>query len=141
LNFDIYDLLTCKICTFSNKGQSEIIQKNIFLTFQWSCLILYLYKQFLRLGQNIPLSSNGFVNIKLAYIIANNGWILTTTIFWLDIWLSGTFLSIYTHYKCHFIFQKYILIFVERFKKAIYRAQHWRVSAVARDNIWLLGTL
>jgi hypothetical protein len=26
-------------------------------------------------------------------------------------------------------------------KKAIYRAQHWRVSAVARDNIWLLGTL
>ena len=32
------------------------------------------------------------------------------TIFWLDIWLSGIFLSSYTHYKCHFIFQKYILI-------------------------------
>jgi hypothetical protein len=31
---------------------------------------------------------------------------LTSTIFWLDIWLSGTFLSSYTHYKCHFIFQK-----------------------------------
>ena len=43
--------------------------------------------------------SNGFVNIKLAYIIAINGWILTSTIFWLDIWLSGTFLSSYTHYK------------------------------------------
>ena len=57
-------------------------------------------------------SSNGFVNIKLAYIIAINGWILTSTIFWLDIWLSSTFLSSYTHYKCHFIFQKYILIFV-----------------------------
>ena len=40
----------------SNKGQSEIIQKFIFLTFQWLCLILYLYKQFLRLGQNRPLS-------------------------------------------------------------------------------------
>jgi hypothetical protein len=26
-------------------------------------------------------------------------------------------------------------------KEAIYRAQHWRVSAVAWDNIWLLGTL
>jgi hypothetical protein len=38
--------------------------------------------------------SNGFVAIKLAYIIAINGWILTSTIFWLDIWLSGTFLSI-----------------------------------------------
>ena len=25
--------------------------------------------------------SNGFVNIKLAYIIAINGWILTSTIF------------------------------------------------------------
>ena len=56
--------------------------------------------------------SNGFVNIKLAYIIAINGWILTSTIFWLDIWLSGTFLSSYAHYKCHFIFQKYILIFL-----------------------------
>ena len=56
--------------------------------------------------------SNGFVNIKLAYIIAINGWILTSTIYWLDIWLSGTFLSSYTHYKCHFIFQKYILIFL-----------------------------
>jgi hypothetical protein len=44
--------------------------------------------------------SNGFVNIKLAYIIAINGWILTSTI----IWLSGTFLSSYAHYKCHFIF-------------------------------------
>ena len=40
----------------SNKGQSEIIKKNIVLTFQWLCLILYLYKQFLRLGQNLPLS-------------------------------------------------------------------------------------
>ena len=40
----------------SNKGQSEIIKKNIYLTFQWLCWILYLYKQFLRLGQNIPLS-------------------------------------------------------------------------------------
>jgi hypothetical protein len=39
-----------------------------------------------------------------------NGWILTTTIFWLDIWISGTFLSSYAHYKCHFIFQKYTLI-------------------------------
>jgi hypothetical protein len=31
--------------------------------------------------------SNGFVNIKLAYmyIIAIKGWILTSTIFWLDI--------------------------------------------------------
>ena len=56
--------------------------------------------------------SNGFLNIKLGYIIAINGWILTSTIFWLDIWLSGTFLSSYTHYKCHFIFQKYILIFL-----------------------------
>ena len=56
--------------------------------------------------------SNGFVNIKLAYIIAINGWILTSKIFWLDIWLSGTFLSSYTHYKSHFIFQKYILIFL-----------------------------
>ena len=53
---------------------------------------------------------NGFVNIKLAYIIAINGWILTSTIFWLDIWLSGTVLSSCTHYKYHFIFQKYILI-------------------------------
>ena len=35
----------------SNKGQSEIIKKNMFLTFQWLC-----YKQFLRLGQNLPLS-------------------------------------------------------------------------------------
>jgi hypothetical protein len=36
--------------------------------------------------------SNGFVNIKLAYIIAINGWIiLTSTIFWLDIWLSVHF--------------------------------------------------
>jgi hypothetical protein len=35
--------------------------------------------------------SNGFVNIKLAYIIAIKGWILTSTIFWLDICLSGTF--------------------------------------------------
>jgi hypothetical protein len=40
----------------SNKGQSEIIKKNVFLTFQWLCLILYLYKKFLRLGQNLPLS-------------------------------------------------------------------------------------
>ena len=40
----------------SNKGQSQIIQKIIFLTFQWLCLILYLYKQFLRLGQNWALS-------------------------------------------------------------------------------------
>ena len=56
--------------------------------------------------------SNGFVNIKLAYNIAINGWVLTSTIFWLDIWLSDTFLSSYRHYKCHFIFQKYILIFV-----------------------------
>ena len=39
----------------SNKGQSEIINF-FFLTFQWLCLILYLYKQFLRLGQNLPLS-------------------------------------------------------------------------------------
>jgi hypothetical protein len=31
-------------------------KQNICLTFQWLCLILYLYKQFLRLGQNIPLS-------------------------------------------------------------------------------------
>ena len=31
-------------------------QKKICLTFQWLCLILYLYKQFLRLGQNLPLS-------------------------------------------------------------------------------------
>ena len=31
-------------------------QNNIFLTFQWLCLILYLYKLFLRLGQNLPLS-------------------------------------------------------------------------------------
>ena len=30
-------------------------KKNV-LTFQWLCLILYLYKQFLRLGQNLPLS-------------------------------------------------------------------------------------
>jgi hypothetical protein len=34
----------------------EIIKKKIVLTFQWLCLILYLYKQFLRLGQNLPLS-------------------------------------------------------------------------------------
>jgi hypothetical protein len=56
--------------------------------------------------------SNDFVNIKLACIIAINGWIFTSTIFWLDIWLSGTFLSSYRHYKCHFIFQKCILIFL-----------------------------
>ena len=31
-------------------------QKNIFLTFQWLCMLLSLYKQFLRLGQNLPLS-------------------------------------------------------------------------------------
>ena len=31
-------------------------QKKKFLTFQWLCLILYLYKQFLRLGQTLPLS-------------------------------------------------------------------------------------
>ena len=31
-------------------------QKKKFLTFQWLCLILYLYKQFLRLGQHLPLS-------------------------------------------------------------------------------------
>ena len=40
----------------SNKGQSQIIPKIIFLTFQWLCLILCLYKQFLRLGQNWALS-------------------------------------------------------------------------------------
>jgi hypothetical protein len=38
------------------RSLSEIIKKNIYLTFQWLCWILYLYKQFLRLGQNIPLS-------------------------------------------------------------------------------------
>ena len=31
-------------------------QKKKILTFQWLCLIVYLYKQFLRLGQNLPLS-------------------------------------------------------------------------------------
>ena len=46
----------------SNKGQSEIIKHNFFLTFQWLCLILYLYKQFLRLGQNLPLSYSLLLN-------------------------------------------------------------------------------
>jgi hypothetical protein len=32
------------------------LKKKKNLTFQWLCLILYLYKQFLRLGQNLPLS-------------------------------------------------------------------------------------
>jgi hypothetical protein len=31
-------------------------QNNICLTFQWLCLTLYLHKQFLGLGQNLPLS-------------------------------------------------------------------------------------
>jgi hypothetical protein len=31
-------------------------QTNFVLTFQWLCFVLYLYKQFLRLGQNLPLS-------------------------------------------------------------------------------------
>jgi hypothetical protein len=34
-----------------------------------------------------------------------------------------------------------LVIRYKKKKKAIYRAQHSRVSAVARDNIWLLGTL
>ena len=48
----------------------------ICLTFQWLCLILYLCKQFLRLGQNLPLSYSlllqsftvGFLNyLKLCF--------------------------------------------------------------------------
>ena len=37
------------------------------LTFQWLCLILYLYKQFLRLGQNLPLSYSLFMLCLLSF--------------------------------------------------------------------------
>ena len=49
---------------------SEIIKKNIFLTFQWLCLILYLYKHFLRLGQNLPLSYS--LLSKVGLLVLNN---------------------------------------------------------------------
>ena len=62
----------------SNKGQSEIIKKIIFLTFQWLCVILNLYKQFLRLGQNLPLSYSllyacFFLNSLSCLCSANSG--------------------------------------------------------------------
>ena len=50
---------------------SEIIKKNIFLTFQWLCLILYLYKHFRRLGQNLPLSYSLLSKVGLR-VLNNN---------------------------------------------------------------------
>ena len=67
----------------SNKGQSEIINKNIFLTFQWLCLILYLYKQFLRLGQNLPLS------YPLLWSKLKRTWSQITSNFYVSNWKSS----------------------------------------------------
>ena len=47
-------------------------QKGIFLTFQWLCLILNLYKQFLRLGQNLPLSYLFALNYASVYLFFLN---------------------------------------------------------------------
>ena len=64
------------------------------IVFSTKCYILCMYTlkiifQFSMVAYSIFVKlchpSNGFVNIKLAYIIAINGWILTSTIFWLDI--------------------------------------------------------
>ena len=71
------------------------------IVFSTKCYILCMYTlQMIFQCSNIAYSifallchpRNGFVNIKLAYIIAIKGWILTSTIFWLVIWLNGTFL-------------------------------------------------
>jgi hypothetical protein len=36
---------------------------------------------------------------------------------------------------------KWSTFVIKRLKNIIYRARHWRVSDVARDTIWLLGSL
>jgi hypothetical protein len=64
--------------------------------------------------------SNGFVNIKLACVIAINGWILTSTIFWLDIWLSGTFtVKLYTLQMSFHISKIHFDIFIHSYAPSI----------------------
>jgi hypothetical protein len=55
-------------------------KKNI-LTFQWLCLILYLYKQFLRLGQNLPLSYSLLLNFLEIFANIEIFWKFWTLIF------------------------------------------------------------
>ena len=77
--YNILSKRLCKICKIKSPylkfqwliGSSSIYvakqqrtkwyhKNNIVLTFQWFCLILYLYKQFLRLGQYLPYHTHSF---------------------------------------------------------------------------------